>query len=135
VSTRTARAATARADRHVSSILTSGLALARHYASARPDCQVLASIRYGPIVLRASCDQRRSTTGKGTPPVRLPSPGALLEVTAARDACQQAAAPRGAVACARQAGHPRRSTESPAKQPGNASAATPLQIIFMITLT
>ena len=39
--------------------------------------------------------------------MRLPDPRALLEIAAARDACQQAAAGlRRAVAAARQAGHP-----------------------------
>jgi hypothetical protein len=97
---------TVRADRHASSVLTSGLALACHYAAARPDCQVLATIRYGQIALCARCDQRRSTAGKGTPPARLPGPHALLQVAAAKDACQQAtAALREAVTRARQAGH------------------------------
>jgi len=98
---------TVRADRHVNTILTSGLAAACYYAPGRPDCQVLATIRYGQITLCARCDQRRSTTGKGTPPARLPDPHALLEIAAARDACQQAAAAlRDAVTCARQASHP-----------------------------
>jgi hypothetical protein len=91
----------------VKSLLTSGLAEACHYAAIRPDCQVLASVRYGPVALCAGCDQRRSTLGKGTPPARLPDPQALLQVAAARDASQQAAAGlRHAVAAARQAGHP-----------------------------
>lgn len=78
-----------------------------HYAAARPDCQRLASIRYGQTFLCASCDQRRSTVGKGILPVHLPGPRILLEVAAARDACQQAtAALRSAVSLARQAGHP-----------------------------
>ncbi len=76
---------TLRADRHASTILTSGLAVACYYAADRPDCQVLATIRYGQIALCAPCDQRRSTTGKGTPPARLPDPHALLEVAAARE--------------------------------------------------
>jgi hypothetical protein len=45
------------------------------YATApatRPDCQLLAVVRYGPIALCASCDQRRSTLGKGQPPTPLP---------------------------------------------------------------
>jgi hypothetical protein len=49
----------------------------------------------------------RYTAGKGIPPISLLHPHALLEVAAARDACQQAAAAlRDAVTCARQAGHP-----------------------------
>jgi hypothetical protein len=110
VSTQTTRQqATQRTDRHpdVKNILTSGLAPACYYAATRPDCQVLASVRYGPIALCAGCDQRRSTTGKGTRHMRLPDPHALLEIAAARDACQQAAAAlRHTVARARQAGHP-----------------------------
>ncbi len=91
----------------VNTILTSGLASAGHYAGARPDCQHLASVRYGPIALCASCDQRRSITGKGATPVRLPDPHVLPEVAAARDACAQAGtALHRAVALARQAGHP-----------------------------
>ena len=91
----------------VKSLLTSGLARACQYAAARPDCQVLAAVCYGPVALCASCDQRRSTLGKGTPPTALPDPRALLEVAAARDACQQAAAAlRHGVAAARRAGHP-----------------------------
>jgi hypothetical protein len=91
----------------VKNLLTSGLAQACRYAAARPDCQVLAAVRYGQLALCVSCDQRRSTVGKGTPPARLPDPRALLEIAAARDACQQAAAGlRHAVAAARQAGHP-----------------------------
>jgi hypothetical protein len=98
---------TLRADCNVNKILTTGLAVACHYAAARPDCQVLASVRYGHTALCTSCDQRRSTTGKGTPPIRLPHPHALLQVAAAHDACQQAAAVlRDAVASARQVGHP-----------------------------
>jgi hypothetical protein len=91
----------------VKNLLTSGLAQACYYAAARPDCLVLASVRYGPVALCSGCDQRRSSTGKGTPPARLPDPHALLQIAAARDACQQtAAALRHAVAAARQAGHP-----------------------------
>jgi hypothetical protein len=91
----------------VRNLLTSGLAQACHYAAARPDCQVLAAVRYGQLALCTHCDQRRSTAGKGTAPVRLPDPRALPEIAAARDACQQAtAALRHAVAAARQAGHP-----------------------------
>jgi hypothetical protein len=87
--------------------LTSGLARACCYAPARPDCEVLASVVYGPVALCAGCDQRRSTVGKGAPAVRLADPRALIEIAAARDACQQAtAALRAAVAAARQAGHP-----------------------------
>jgi hypothetical protein len=91
----------------VKNLLTSGLAPACCYAATRPDCQVLASVCYGPVALCAGCDQRRSTVGKGAPAMRLADPRALLEIAAARDACQQAAAAlHTAVARARQAGHP-----------------------------
>jgi hypothetical protein len=91
----------------VKNLLTSGLAQQCHYAGARPGCQVLAAVRYGLVALCAACDQRRSTLGKGIPPARLADPQALLEIAAARDACQQAAeALRHAVTRARQAGHP-----------------------------
>ncbi len=75
----------------VKALLTSGLAQACRYAAARPDCQVLACVRYGQLALCAACDQRRSTLGKGTLPARLPDPGALLRIAAARDACERAA--------------------------------------------
>jgi hypothetical protein len=98
------------ADRNlagVKDLLTSGLAEACFYAAARPDCQVLATICYGPLALCAACDQQRSTLGKGVRPARLPDPDALLQIAVARDACQQAEAGlRRAVAAARQAGHP-----------------------------
>jgi hypothetical protein len=98
------------AGRHspdVRNLLASGLARACYYAAARPGCQVLAAACYGPVALCAACDQRRSTLGKGARAVRLPGPHALLEIAAAGDACQQAAAGlRRAVAAARQAGHP-----------------------------
>src|SRR6266700_2504812 len=77
----------------VKALLTSGLAQACRYAATRPDCQVLASVRYGQLALCAACDQRRSTLGKGTPPARLPDPGALLRIAAAREAAQQRFAP------------------------------------------
>jgi hypothetical protein len=94
----------------VKNLLTSGLARACRYAGARPGCQLLAAVRYGPVALCAACDQRRSTLGKGVPPARLADPQALLEIAAARDARQQAeAALLAAVARARQAGHPWRS--------------------------
>src|SRR5258708_14202433 len=91
----------------VKALLTSGLAQVGRCAAARPDCQVLACVRYGQLALCASCDQRRSTLGKGTPPARLPDPGALLRIAAAREAGERAASElRHAVAAARQAGHP-----------------------------
>jgi hypothetical protein len=111
MSTRTTRQqASQRTGRHspdVKDLLTSGLAQECRYAADRPDCQVLAAVRYQTIALCAACDRRRSTLGKGTPPSRLPDPGALLAIAAARKACRQAeAALRDAVAAARQAGHP-----------------------------
>jgi len=91
----------------VKALLAAGLAQACRYAAARPDCQVLACVRYGQLALCAACDQRRSTLGKGTMPARLPDPGALLRIAAARDARERAASElRHAVAAARQAGHP-----------------------------
>ena len=106
----TAPAASRRTDHRPASVkdlLTSGLARACRYAGARPDCQVLAIVCYGPAALCSGCDQRRSTLGKGVPPVWLPDPDALLQIAAARDACRQAAAAlHGAVAAARRAGHP-----------------------------
>jgi len=92
---------------NVKDLLTAGLARPCRYAGSRPGCQLLAAVCYGPVALCAACDQRRSTLGKGQAPARLPDPAALLEITAARDACQQAeAALRHAVGRARQAGHP-----------------------------
>jgi len=92
---------------NVKDLLTAGLARPCRYASSRPDCQLLAVVCYGPVALCAACDQARSTVGKGQAPARLPDPAALAEITAARDACQQAqAALAHAVDRARQAGHP-----------------------------
>jgi hypothetical protein len=92
---------------NVKDLLTSGMARPCRYAGSRPGCQLLAVVCYGPVALCAACDQRRSTLGKGQAPARLPNPAALLEITAARDACQQAeAALHRAVGRARQAGHP-----------------------------
>jgi hypothetical protein len=103
----TAAPAADRTPPGVNDLLTSGLARPCYYAGDCPDCQILASVCYQRVALCECCDQRRSTLGKGTPPVRLPDPVALLEIAAARDACQQAtAALRHAVAAARQAGHP-----------------------------
>jgi hypothetical protein len=95
------------AAQDVKVLLTSGLARPCYYAGSRPACQLLAAVCYGPVALCAACDQQRSTLGKGQAPARLPDPAALLEITAARDACQQAeAALRHAVHRARQAGLP-----------------------------
>jgi hypothetical protein len=51
-----------------------------HYATepaTRPDCQLVAVVRYGHIGLCASCDQHRSTLGKGQQPIRLNTTGPL----------------------------------------------------------
>jgi hypothetical protein len=91
----------------VNDLLTSGLARACQYAGARPDCQQLATVAYGPVAVCADCDQRRSSAGREHPPAHLPDPAALLAIAAARDAARQAdAALRDAVHLARQAGHP-----------------------------
>jgi hypothetical protein len=45
-----------------------------HYATepaTRPDCQLVAVVRFGHIGLCASCDQHRSTLGKAQPPTPL----------------------------------------------------------------
>ena len=63
----------------VKNLLTSGLARACYYAGTRPDCQVLAAVRYGQLALCATCDQRRSTLGKGIVPAALP-PGPAVDV-------------------------------------------------------
>ena len=90
-------------------LLTSGVVAACFYAQRpqdRPCCEGLGVVRYGPTTLCADCDRRRSAVGKGTAPVRLPDPGALLEVMAARDACRQAELSlRRAVSAARHVGH------------------------------
>jgi hypothetical protein len=47
-----------------------------HHAAdplTRPDCQLTAAIRYRPIALCPSCDQRRSTLGKGQAGQPLPA--------------------------------------------------------------
>src|SRR5258706_14185853 len=91
----------------VKSLLTSGLARACQYAGARPGCQGIAVICYGPAALCATCDKRRSTLGKGTRPVALPDPRALLEITAASRPCDHAGADlRDAVLAGRRAAHP-----------------------------
>jgi hypothetical protein len=84
-----------------------------HYATdpaARPHCQLQATIRYGHINLCDSCQQQRSTLGKGQHPTPLPpsEPIDLLDWIdqAHRDlhAAQRILAP--AVHRARQHGHP-----------------------------
>ncbi|MGH9057984.1 MAG: hypothetical protein ACRDZY_00480 [Acidimicrobiales bacterium] len=101
------------AFRSVNDALTRGLVVACYYASHpnghvdRPDCEGLASVRYGPTSLCRSCDLRRSAVGKGRAPIHLPDPDALVEVMAARDRAAQAEkALARAVSRAREAGHP-----------------------------
>jgi hypothetical protein len=93
----------------VKALLTSGVVTACFYAHRpqdRPCCEALGVVRYGPTTLCGDCDRRRSAVGKGMAPVRLPDPGALLEVIAARQACRQAElALRQGVSSARRAGH------------------------------
>jgi hypothetical protein len=53
-----------------------GTAIACCYATdptTRPDCQLTATIRIGPIPLCPACAERRSTLGKGQPTRRLPT--------------------------------------------------------------
>ena len=83
-----------------------------HYAedpTRRPHCTLTASIRLGTVALCPSCSARRSSLGKGQPPVALP-PGPALDVLAWIETAQQqaAAAERilaATVTRARQAGH------------------------------
>jgi hypothetical protein len=94
----------------VKALLTSGVVTACFYADRpqdRPCCEGLGVVRYGPITLCGDCDRRRSAVGKGTAPVRLADPGALVDVIAARDARRRAdLVLRHAVSSARRAGHP-----------------------------
>lgn len=76
----------------------------------RPRCTLTAVVRYGAMALCPACQTQRSTVGKGTTPVKLPSP-ATLDVLARIDAAheQLTAAERslaGAVTRARQSGCP-----------------------------
>jgi hypothetical protein len=75
----------------------------------RPDCQLLAVLRYGPIPLCASCDRQRSSLGKGVNPIPVPQ-AAPLDVSAwieqaQRDLRQAERALVGVVRRARQRGH------------------------------
>ena len=94
----------------VKEILTSGAATACYYAlrpDQRPDCQYLAVVRYGPTALCADCDRRRSAVGKGTAPVALADPAALVEILVARrNRAQADKVLHDAVARARTAGQP-----------------------------
>jgi len=86
-------------------------AVACHYAddpASRPRCALTAVVRYGPVPLCRSCQDRRSTLGKGHPPVILTSPE--LDVLDWIDAAhrQASAAERtlaAAIARGRQTGH------------------------------
>ena len=87
----------------VKGLLTSGVVTTCFYAHRRQDrpcCEGLGVVRYGPTVLCADCDRRRSAVGKGMARVCLPDSDALLEVIAARQAYRQA------VSSARRAGQP-----------------------------
>jgi len=94
----------------VKALLTSGSVTPCYYTERprdRPCCEGLGVVRYGPITLCRDCDRRRSAVGKATTPVRLPDPGPLLEVLAARAACRRAElALREAVGAARRARQP-----------------------------
>lgn len=98
---------------HVKNLLTVGAVRACHYASgdarraaARPDCEGLAVVVYGPIALCASCDLRRSAVGKATTPRHLADPAALAGLRPAQKAATDAdAALADAVSVARAAGH------------------------------
>lgn len=78
--------------------------------ATRPHCQLAAVVRYGHIPLCASCDQQRSTLGKGLTPIRLNTTIALDVLAwidqAQRDLHTAEHALVGAVARARQQGQP-----------------------------
>ncbi len=84
-----------------------------HYATepvTRPNCQLVAVVRYGDTALCASCDQQRSTLGKGLSPTRLKAT-ADLDVLAWINQTQRALRTAehdlaGAVHRARQHGQP-----------------------------
>lgn len=49
-----------------------------HYAadpSSRPHCALTATVRFGTLALCGSCNSRRSSIGKGQPPIPLPDAG------------------------------------------------------------
>ena len=117
----------------VKELLTSSVVAVCYYVQRpqdRPFCQSLGVVRYGPTVLCDDCDRRRSAVGKGTTPVRLSDPGALLDVIAARDTYRQAElALHQAVRSARHASHPWSALGTvlgtTAKAPSNASITPP----------
>ena len=84
-----------------------------HYAdqpTRRPQCTLTAAVEFGTLALCVSCAARRSSVGKGQPPVALPT-GSQVDVLAWIGAAHQHAdaADRtltAAVTRARQAGHP-----------------------------
>ncbi len=84
-----------------------------HYAddpAGRPQCTLTAVVRYGTVALCSTCRTRRSSVGKGTPPVTLPARSPINVLDWIGTAQQQATAAEhtlaAAVARARQAGHP-----------------------------
>ena len=84
-----------------------------HYATdpaTRPHCELAAVVRYGRTPLYASCDQQRSTLGKGLTPTRLNTSTDLDVLTwigqAQRDLHTAEHDLTGAVARARQQGQP-----------------------------
>lgn len=97
---------TLRADHNASSIFTSGLAYA--LPLRRRPLRLPGPGHHPPWPDRNVRTLRSAALHRGqVAPAPLPDPHALLQATAAKDACQQAtAALRGAVTCARQAGHP-----------------------------
>jgi hypothetical protein len=83
-----------------------------HYAgepARRPDCTLTAEVRFGATALCGSCARARSTLGKGTVPVPLPSGpplDVLAWVTDADDGVRQAQRHlAAAVSRARSQGH------------------------------
>jgi hypothetical protein len=136
----------------VKALLTSGVVTACFYADRpqdRPCCEGLGVVRYGPITLCGDCDRRRSAVGKGTAPVRLADPGALVDVIAARDARRRAdlasampsarlgvqgtLGPPSERSSARLAKPPRSASTSPTSSP-TAPSQTPPAIVDRISV-
>jgi hypothetical protein len=98
----------------------------------RPDCQLTAVVRYGPVPLCADCDQRRSTLGKGQParqPPTSPPVDPLHWIATAYDDLRAASdVLHAAVLRARQHGHPSwaaiASTLGAADRPPSSASAT-----------
>lgn len=77
---------------------------ANHERELRPDCEGVAAVAYGPIVLCAACDLRRSAVGKGTLPRPVPG-GALNHLAdAAHSSAEADRLLSGAAHAARRAG-------------------------------